>query len=104
MADTLMDLVQKVTDEASFLRFLKALREDCEKEQDCPRYNYFECAQAGHWETNSTKDYLKSVEDWAAGGDFAAGVHHGEPMLRRVATMLYVGRHLLPEDRPYDRQ
>ena len=40
------------------------------------------------------------MEDWVSCGDFADGVHHGEPILRRVATMLWVGRHLLLEDYP----
>ena len=103
MPNVYEELITKVTDEASFLRFLKALREDSEAEyphHDCGR-NYFECAEKDHWETRSTKDFLKSVEAWATGGDFAEGVHHGEPMLRRIATMLYVGKYLRAEDRPY---
>lgn len=102
MAKALIDLVQEVTDEQSFLRFLHALIEDCEShERDCARRSYWDCAQSNHWETSSTKDFLKSAEDWAAGGDFAEGRHYDEPILRRVATMLYVGRNLRPEDRPY---
>ena len=100
MANELQDLVAQVTDETSFIRFLRALREDCERsEHDCER-SYQECLPDGHWQTRSTKNFLRSVEDWAAGGDFAAGVHHGDPILRRVATMLYVGKYLLSEDRP----
>ena len=100
MSDALMALVQEVHDEKSFVRFLSALRADCESsEHDCER-SYNDCLPGGHWQTRSTKNFLRSVEDWAAGGDFAGGVHHGEPMLRRVATMLYVGRYLLSEDRP----
>jgi hypothetical protein len=102
MADPLMELLQKVVDEASFNRFLTALREDCEKENDC-RGSYWACAQENHWETKSTAAFLRSVEDWATRGDFADGQHHGEPLLRRFATMLYVGRNLLPEERPYDQ-
>ena len=98
MADSLQDLVGRVTDETSFLVFLKALRENCESEQDCTRF-YSE-GHEDHWETRNTKDFLSSVEDWAANGDFAEGRHYDEPMLRRVATMLYVGRFYRPEDRP----
>lgn len=90
MADPLTDLIEKVVDETSFLEFLKALRENCEDE-DTPD---------DAWETRSTKDFLRSAEDWAARGDFAEGRHYGEPMLRRVATMLYVGKYYRPEDRP----
>jgi hypothetical protein len=100
MANDLMELLQTVTDETSFNRFLTALREDCEAHERNCRLSYRDCAQENHWETASTKDFLRSVEDWATGGDFAEGVHHGEPILRRVATMLYVGRHYRPEDRP----
>ena len=101
MSNTLMDLVAQVTDETSFLRFLTALREDCQAHGNCSQRSYREeCVPNDHWETNSTKDFLRSVEDWATGGDFAEGVHHGEPMLRRVATMLYVGKYFRPDDRP----
>src|SRR5687768_17232076 len=102
MANELYDLLGTITDEQSFVRFLKALREDCEShERDCDRRNYFDCATRNHWETHSTKDFLRSAEEWATEGDFGQGMHHGEPMLRRVATMLLVGRNLRPEDRPY---
>jgi len=101
MANKLIDLLETVKDETSFNRFLAALIEDCEThERDCPRSSYYDCAVADHWETASTKDYLRSVHDWASGGDFAEGVHHGEPLLRRIATMLYVGKNYRPEDRP----
>jgi hypothetical protein len=99
MPTDLVEMLQMVTDETSFNRFLSALREDCEThERSCRGHQA--CAQSDHWETHSTKDFLKSVEAWAIGGDFAEGVHHGEPLLRRIATMLYVGRYLRPEDRP----
>ncbi len=90
MANPLTDLIEKVVDETSFLEFLKALRENCEDED----------ARDDAWETRSTKDFLRSAEDWAAGGDFAEGRHYGDPMLRRIATMLYVGKYYRPEDRP----
>ena len=101
MPNALADLVADVTDETSFLRFLSALQQDSEAEhaREC-RGSFYDCATADHWETKSTKDFLKSMESWAAGGDFAEGVHHGEPMLRRIATMLYVGKYYRPEDRP----
>lgn len=102
MSGKLQELIAEVTDEPSFLRFLRALREDAEAQSpdhDCRR-TYYECVAVDHFETRSTRDFLTSVEAWAAGGDFADGVHHGEPMLRRVATMLYVGKYYRPEDRP----
>jgi hypothetical protein len=100
MAEKLIDLVQQVSDEASFNRFLTAMRADCESSQHDCEQRYEDCLPDEHWQTRSTKNFLRSVEDWATRGDFADGVHHGEPILRRVATMLYVGRYLLSEDRP----
>lgn len=99
MANALMELLEKVTDERSFLRFLTALREACEAStHDCEQ-SYADCLPDEHWQTRSTKNFLKSMEEWA-GGDFADGQHGGDPILRRVATMLYVGRYLRSEDRP----
>ena len=101
MSNTLQELIATVDDERSFVRFLAALRADSEIEHDrrC-RGDYNACAAADHWETRSTTDFLRSAEDWASRGDFADGEHYGEPMLRRIATMLYVGKYLLPQDRP----
>jgi hypothetical protein len=101
MPGTLYDMLEGITDETSFVRFLAALREDCEThERHSSRHDSQECIASGHWETHNTTLFLKSMEDWATRGDFAEGVHHGEPMLRRIATMLYVGRGFRPEDRP----
>lgn len=102
MYQQLLDLAQQVTDEKSFVRFLTALREDCEQNSNnrCEE-NIRRCDPERDWETRSTAKYLRSVEEWAANGDFADGQHYGEPILRRVATMLLVGRHLRSEDRVY---
>jgi len=94
----LLELAQEVSDEQSFIRFLKALREDCEKNSDCGHRRYGHCDE-NCWETRKTRDYFKSMEHWA-GGDFAEGRHYGDPMLRRVATMMLVGRHYLSDERP----
>jgi hypothetical protein len=100
MAEALTDVLQKVDDEASFLRFLRLMIEDCEKgEREC-RAPLHQC-QEMHWESFSTKDFLRSAEEWGH-GDFGEGQHYGEPMLRRVATLLYSGRFRLRE-RPADR-
>jgi hypothetical protein len=98
MADPLVSLVEQVTDEASFIVFLKAFRENCAREQNCTRD--LSEHHEDHWETRSIVDFLRSAEEWAANGDFADGQHYGEPMLRRVATMLYVGKYYRLEDRP----
>jgi hypothetical protein len=97
MANTLIEVLQKVNDETSFLQFLRLLREDCEKsERECVRWPH-DCAQQQHWETFSTKDFLRAAEDWGSRGDFGDGEHYGEPMLRRVATLLYSGKYKVRE-------
>ena len=96
MNDQWMELIAKVKDEPSFIQFLRALREDLEAtERDCSPYPHA-CFEAGHWESRSTRDFLRSAEEWA-GGDFADGRHYGDPILRRVATMLYVARYRVRE-------
>jgi hypothetical protein len=97
--EELTQLAQQVTDEKTFVRFLAALREDCESsDHDCEAREA-NCLEEHHWQTRSTKNFLRSMEDWA-GGDFGEGHHGDAPILRRVATMLLVGKYLLPEDRP----
>jgi hypothetical protein len=93
MHHPLYEMLETVNDEKSFNRFLTALRKDCEDhERNCGRRDPIECAEGQHFESHSTKDFLKSMEDWAVGGDFADGQHYGDPILRRIATMLFVGR------------
>ena len=55
--------------------------------------------EENHWQTRSTKNFLRSMEDWSR-GDFVEGEHHGDPILRRLATMLCVGKFLRNEDAP----
>lgn len=99
MAKATMELLQTVKDERTFVQFLTALREDCEEStHDCER-RYADCLPQEHWQTRSTVKFLRSMEDWA-GGDFVEGQHGDDPILRRVATMLFVGKYLLSEDRP----
>ena len=91
------DLLPQVTDEQSFLQFLRVLREDLEtSERECYAPGHPGCAEAQHWESTSTKDFLRSME-WWGGGDFGDGQHHGEPMLRRIATMLYAAKYKVRE-------
>ncbi len=73
------ELIEQVSDEQTFLRFLRVLREDFEAKPD-------------DWESETIGEFLESAEDWGSRGDFGDGVHYGEPMLRRVAAMLFTGR------------
>src|SRR5438067_12331893 len=90
MSQPLIDLIEKITDETTFLQFFRALREECEFE--CSKLGYHDCAQSGHWESHSTKDFLKSAEERST-GDLKEGVHHAEPMLRRVAWLTLAGEY-----------
>ena len=83
------DLLEQITDETSFIRFLTALREECEAHEHLSQDDHPEEAL---WTAFATKDFLRAAEDWASRGDFGEGVHHGEPMLRRVAAMLFSGK------------
>jgi hypothetical protein len=95
--DAVYPLLEQVNDEQSFIRFLKAMREDYERtERECSGFGHH-CLEQGHWESRTIGDFLRSSEDWAERGDFGEGVHYGEPMLRRVAAMLYVGRYKVRE-------
>ena len=97
--EALLNLAQQVDDEKTFVRFLTALREHCESSQHDCESEYRDCNEEGHWQTRSTKNFLRTIE-WWSGGDFADGAHGGDPILRRVATMLCVGKHLRHEDMP----
>ena len=101
--ETAQKLIEQVSDERSFLRFLKALIEDFEKtERECSPYPPHHCLEQGHWESRSVRDFLRSAEDWGSRGDFGEGRHYGDPILRRVATMLYVGRYRVRDSQPDD--
>ncbi|MDP9192537.1 MAG: hypothetical protein M3P06_12625 [Acidobacteriota bacterium] len=98
MPHPIYEMIEKVTDEKSFNAFLTALRKDCEwHERNGGRHDRMECVEGQHFEAHSTRDFLKSMEDWATGGDFAEGQHYGEPILRRIAAMMWVGRLRWPE-------
>jgi hypothetical protein len=91
-------MIEQVTDEKSFNRFLTALRKDCEShERDRNGHHPSDCVEGQHFETHSTRDFLKSMENWATKGDFADGQHYGEPILRRIAAMMWVGRLRWPD-------
>jgi hypothetical protein len=99
MSHPIYEMIEKVTDEKSFNAFLTALRKDCEwHERNANRHGRQECAEGQHFEAHSTRDFLRSMEDWATRGDFADGQHYGEPILRRIAAMMFVGRFRVRED------
>ncbi|HYH09896.1 MAG TPA: hypothetical protein VEK11_22805 [Thermoanaerobaculia bacterium] len=91
MPHKLYDMLETIHDETSFVAFLAALIEDLEKHERAQPHDRIECAEGDHFTSHATRDFLRSMEEWAH-GDFGEGEHHGEPILRRIATMLYVGR------------
>jgi hypothetical protein len=99
MAKATIEMLQTVTDEKTFVQFLQALREDCEAERHDCETRYEDCIPDNHFQSRSTVNFLKSMEEWA-GGDFVEGAHGDDPILRRVATMLWVGRYLRNADAP----
>lgn len=76
--------IEDVTDEQSFLRFLRLLHQE-----SVPR---------GHtetdpgWETVTVREFLEAIIDSASDSDFARGQNYGMPMLRQVAILLTWGR------------
>ena len=98
MPHKLYDMMQTVDDEKSFVAFLAAMVEDIDEHERSGRHDPYSCIEGDHFRAQSTRQFLRSMEEWARDGDFAAGRHYGDPILRRVATMLYVGRHPLRED------
>ncbi len=97
MSHPLYDMIEKVTDEKSFNQFLVALRKDCEEHERSGRHSDIECAEGQHFQSHSTRDFLKSMEEWATNGDFAEGRHYGAPILQRIAAMMWVGRFRWPD-------
>ena len=94
--DQLSQLIETVHDQVTFVKFLTALREDCERtERECRAQSPHHCLEVGHWESRSVLDYLKSAEDWAVQSGFGAGQDRGEPVIRTIARILYVGRYKL---------
>ena len=47
----LLDLAQTVTDERSFVKFLTAMREDCESSPHNCEAQYASCLENEHWQT-----------------------------------------------------
>ena len=73
-------LLEQVTDQTSFLTFVKALAEDARENRD-------------EWENATIADYLASAAAWAEDSDFGAsqGLSRQNPW-RRFAVLLYTGK------------
>jgi hypothetical protein len=101
MNQQLIDMIETVHDQVTFVKYWQALRADLEKtERECQPYPRHNCMTEGHWETKSSVlDFFKSGEDWAVASGFGAGEDRGEPVIRTIARILYLGRFKLREDR-----
>ncbi len=95
----LTELLDGVTDEVSFLAFVKALEQDrrtaARLEAANPSNPY--ASDAGGWECTTIEDYLESARAWAVDSDFGRklapdhALHDVSPW-KRFATFLYCGK------------
>ena len=100
MIDNLNELYEQVVDEATFLRFAKALVEDrrnaIQLEKANPSSPYG--PDAGGWENVSIDDYLESAIAWAEDSNFGRKMAFEEYELkdvspwRRIAAFFMAGR------------
>jgi hypothetical protein len=89
------ELLETVADEASFLKFVAALRQDRETEvaaQKTTNVDPFGRGPTG-WENHTIEDFLEAASSWAEDSDF--GKSQGltdENLWKKFAVFLYCGR------------
>ena len=91
----LHDLLESVTDEQSFLAFVKALREDREidatAEKASPSSPYG--PTQGGWENVTIESFLESACSWAEDTGFGESQNLSDASpWRKFATFLYLGK------------
>jgi len=76
----LHEQLETVTDEATFLEFVRALAEDRR-------------GNGGAWENDSIEDFLESAGNWAEDSEFGAkqGLSAASPW-KKFAVFLYCGK------------
>ncbi len=91
----LHDLLESVSDEQSFLRFVNALRKDreldaaAEKMMPSSPYGPTQCG----WENVTIESFLESACAWAEDTGFGDSQNLGESTpWRKFATFLYLGK------------
>ena len=88
------ELADAVTDELSFLRFVKALtadrQDEVEKERVSPSSPYGPGANG--WENHTIEDFLESATAWAESTGFGQGQGLPDNPWRRFAAFLYCGK------------
>jgi hypothetical protein len=83
----LFDLAVAVTDEASFLRFVAALRADREAAAVPSGAN------SRDWENDTIEDFLRAAQSWAEDSDFGRRVQLVDVSpWKRFAAFLYSGK------------
>ncbi|HEV7919581.1 MAG TPA: hypothetical protein VGR02_02205 [Thermoanaerobaculia bacterium] len=87
--------IEEVSDEQSFLRFLRLLHQE-----SVPRAP---TEDDPGWETETVREFLEAIIDSASDSDFGRGEHYGSPMLRQVAILFLWGRWKVRKDRGEDR-
>ena len=88
------ELADAVTDELSFLRFVKALtadrQDEVEKERVSPSSPYGPGANG--WENHTIEDFLESATAWAESTGLGQGQGLPDNPWRRFAAFLYCGK------------
>lgn len=90
----LMDLLDAVEDEASFLAFAKALQADKEDEDKKEKSNPSNPYNHGWngWENSSIADYLESAITWAEDSEFGNRAEETLNPWKKFARFLYGGK------------
>ena len=91
MPEPLEDVLLRVTDEKSFIEFLRELAADFHRPPE-KVFDGSEWIEIVRWTNKSVPQFLLGGAAWGS-GDFVEGEHGGEPLLRRVATLLYAARY-----------
>ncbi|PKM20845.1 MAG: hypothetical protein CVV11_05005 [Gammaproteobacteria bacterium HGW-Gammaproteobacteria-15] len=88
-------LLDRVSDEESFLRFVRALQADrqdeVEKKMRNPSSSY--SSGANGWENGSIESFLDAAIAWAEDSNFGDSQNlSGASVWKKVATFLYCGK------------
>jgi hypothetical protein len=95
MHDEPHELLEAVVDEASFLKFVVALREDREAEVSAQKIKNVDSFGRGpnDWENHTIEAFLEAASSWAEDSDFGKtqGLTDANPW-KKFAVFLYCGK------------
>ena len=91
----LHELIETVQDEASFLKFVKALRHDREQDVSAQEHKSIDDCGRGPigWENHTIENFLEAAQAWAEDSDFGSsqGLAGASPW-KKIAAFLYCGK------------